>query len=187
LHELPDIRAAYDNEMWSVANIGILALDLSFCSTPFQEHYFEALGQWLKAVGINLTIDNYFPFYFVYALLTGPQRGRILKGRRVLIVHSAKGEKRRIIETALQREGVREILWHQISSTRSLFDTIKVDEFVGRVDLCIFGAGIGKPAILRQLHQLGVPCIDAGFVFETWANQEVANGRIFTKPDTVDE
>ena len=102
-------------------------------------------------------------------------------------MHSAEGRKRRTIEAALQREGVREILWHQISRTRSFFDTIKVYEFVERVDLCIFGAGIGKPAILRQLHPLGVPCIDAGFVFETWANQEVTSGRIFTKPDSVDE
>jgi hypothetical protein len=187
VHELPHIRAAYAKEMRSVAKNGILALDLSFCSKPFQEHYFQALKQWLKAVGINLAIDNYVPFYFVYALLTGPQRGRILKGRRVLIVHSAEGERRRNIEAALRREGVREMLWHQISKTRSLFDTIKAYEFCARVDLCIFGAGIGKPAILQQLHPLGVPCIDAGFVFETWANEELAGSRIFTKPDIVGE
>jgi hypothetical protein len=187
LHELPEIRAAYAKEMNSVATTGILALDLSFSSTPFQEHYFQVLGRWLKSVRINLTIDNYVPFYFVYALLVGPQRGRILHGRRVLVVHCAEGGKRRAIEAALQREGVREILWHQISRTRSLFDTIKVNQFVDCVDLCIFGAGIGKPAILRQLLPLGVPCIDAGCVFETWANPEVTSGRIFTKPDIVDE
>jgi hypothetical protein len=62
---------------------------------------------------------------------------------------------------------------------------VPVERFIGKVDLCVFGAGIGKPAILSQLKPLNVPCIDAGYVMEVWANSSVASSRIFTAPDDL--
>ena len=38
--------------------------------------------------------------------------------------------------------------------------------------MALVGAGIGKSNILVQMESLNVPCIDAGFVFEVWANPE---------------
>ena len=52
----------------------------------------------------------------------------------------------------------------------SLYDKISIDKFIGKVDFVIIGAGIGKPNIMVQLEKLNVPCIDAGFIFEVWAN-----------------
>jgi len=153
---------------------------------PFQEGFFPALKRWLTSNGIQLTRENYVPFYFVYALLTGPERHRVLSGKRVLVIHSATGPKQDAIKSSLIREGAKEVVWHTISTDRSLYDVVPVDRFVGAVDLCVFGAGIGKPAILGQLEPLGVPCIDAGYVMEVWADPSVAQSRIFTQPDDCD-
>lgn len=184
--ELDGIREAYARVLRQVAANGLIAADLSFCAVPFQDHFFPAFRTWLEANAVHLTMGNYAPFYFIYALLTGPERHRLLSGRRVLVIHSATGSKQHAIKSSLIREGATEVLWHAISPDRSLYDVVPVERFVGAVDLCVFGAGIGKPAILAQLEPLGVPCIDAGYVMEVWADPSVAQSRIFTQPDDCD-
>ena len=181
--EVTEIRSVYSTALKMIANRGIIAADLSFCSVPFQEHYFPALRAWLKNHDIQLSLTNYVPFYFVYALLTGSSRGRIFGGKRILVVHSAAGAKQHAIEKALLDNGAAEVVWHRISPERSLYDVVPVARLAGRVDVCVFGAGIGKPALLAQLEGLGVPCIDAGYVMEVWADPSVAASRIFTCPD----
>ena len=183
VEELASIRATYADVLGCVAREGLLAADLSFCAVPFQDHFFPAFRRWLDEHGIVLTASNYVPFYFVYPLLTGPHRGRVLGGRRVLVIHSATGSKQEAIRRSLLDEGAAEVMWHAISPDRSLYDVVPVERFIGQVDLCVFGAGIGKPAILRQLKPLNVPCIDAGYVMEVWADPSVASSRIFTAPD----
>ena len=184
--ELVQIKRTYGKILQQVAQRGVIAADLSFCAVPFQDHFFPALRRWFNDHRISLTERNYVPFYFVYALLTGPDRHHVLCGRRVLVIHSATGPKQDAIKSSLIREGAKEVLWHAISTSRSLYDVIPVEQFVGAVDLCVFGAGIGKPAILAQLEPLGVPCIDAGYVMEVWADPSVAQSRIFTQPDAFD-
>jgi hypothetical protein len=184
--EIGRIRELYVRVCRSVSEGGFLAIDLSFCSIPFQEAFFPALRSWLTFSRIELSERNYVPFYFVYAMLTGPERSRVLGGRRILVIHSAVGDRQEHIKASLVREGAREVLWHTISPDRSLYDVVPVERFVGAVDLCVFGAGIGKPAILAQLEPLGVPCIDAGYVMEVWADPAVARSRIFTQPDNIE-
>jgi hypothetical protein len=183
--ELDDIRKSYGVVLGQIAGSGLIAADLSFCAVPFQDHFFPAFRDWLQAREIQLTMENYAPFYFIYALLTGPERYRLFCGRRVLVIHSATGPKQDAIKSSLLREGAKEVHWHTISADRSLYDVVPVDRFVGAVDLCVFGAGIGKPAILSQLEPLGVPCIDAGYVMEVWADPSVAQSRIFTQPNDI--
>jgi hypothetical protein len=162
---------------------GLLALHLNFSMIPCQEHYFPPLGKWLAASGIQVTTSNYAPFYFVYALLRGPSRGEILAGRRLVVVHSAKDEKRIRIEKALQAEGVASIQWVPISATRSFEDRLDLSGLSCQPDLCIVGAGVGKAAVMRQLERLAVPCIDAGFVFEAWADSDKRWDRAFITTD----
>jgi len=174
----------YSAKEWEIARInlpdqirkisenGILALHLNYVKTPFAERYFPALGQWLRKHNIIINQNNYFPFYFVYAMLIGPRRGELLNNRRILVVNGAEGEKKQKIIEGLKRESVAEILWLPISLQRSLYDCIDITPFIGKVDLALIGAGIGKSNILVQMKSLNVPCIDAGFVFEVWANPE---------------
>ena len=176
-------RRLYARLIREISEKGILALHLSYGRVPFQEHYFPALGRWLKRQDVVLNEANYVPFYFVYAALTGPRRNELLRGRRVLVVNGATGLKRQQIEAGLHREGVAEVLWQPISPRRSLYDHLDVQPFVGKVDLVLVGAGIGKPNILVQLEPLQVPCIDAGFVFEVWADPESKWKRAVCAPD----
>jgi len=170
--EWKESKALYAKLIAEIARKGILSLHLSYGEVPFQEHYFPALGRWLKENRIMLTDENYFPFYFVYAALTGPRRGELLRDRRVLIVNGAVGEKRQKIEAGLRREKVADVLWCPISLDRSLYDRLDLDSYIGKIDIAIVGAGIGKPNIITQMEPLNVPCIDAGYVFELWADPE---------------
>ena len=176
-------RQLYAQMIHQISLEGVLALHLSYAQKPFQEKYFPAFRSWLKAYDIHLTDKNYYPFYFVYAMLTGPRREDLLKDRCVLLVHGAEGEKRCKIEETLRREGVTDIFWCQISSNRSLYDRINIAPFIGKIDIAFVGAGIGKPNILLQMAPLNVPCIDAGYVFETWAEKENKYKRVWCAPD----
>ena len=178
-------RGRYAEMICEISRKGILALHMSYGQIPFQEHYFPALERWLKKNNIMLTDENYYPFYFVYAALTGPRRGGLLKGKRVLVVNGACGEKRRKIEHGLLRKGVSEVSWHSISLDRSLYDRLDLDPYIGKIDLALVGAGIGKPNILVQMEPLNVPCIDAGYVFEVWADPNSKWERAFCSPDDI--
>lgn len=179
-------REKYGNLLRPIAHDGILAIHLTHGQPrPFQEHYFPAFGRWLKREDLSLTLDNYVPFYFVYALLRGPRKHELLQNRRVIVVHGAKGEKREQILTGLHREGVAQVKWIEISSDRSLLDRIDCSSFAGSADLCLVGAGIGKPNILTQLKPLGIPCLDAGYAFEVWADARTACERPFMNADDV--
>ena len=108
----------------------------------------------------------------MYALLRGPSKNRILENKNVLILHSAKGEKRNKIIESLHKENVSSVIWHEISSNRSMFDKIDLKEKYFEADIAFIGAGVGKFNIFSQLEDLKIPCIDIGFVFEVWANEE---------------
>jgi hypothetical protein len=181
--EWREAQEQYAQQIRTIGEKGILALHLSYGRVPFQERYFPALSHWLHKNQIFLNDQNYVPFYFVYGLLTGPQRRRLLHGRRVLVVNGAQGDKRKQVEDGLRRENVAEVHWCTISLERSLFDALDVTSFIGKVDIVLVGAGIGKPNILVQLEPLQVPCVDAGYIFEVWANPENGGKRRFCLPD----
>lgn len=177
-------HAEWATNVVALGREGILALHLSYGRVPFQERYFPALRSWLAQNALPLTFDNYVPFYFVYALLTGPRRGEVLSGKRVLVVHGARGDKRARIVRSLEDEGASSIEWLEISANRSLFDRVDPTPFIARCDVVILGAGVGKPGLLRSLAPLSVPCIDAGYVFEIWADASARGQRSYTQPDS---
>ncbi len=158
--------------MKKLSEKGILALHLNYTNEPFQERYFPALEKWIIKNKILVNSKNYYPFYFVYALLNGSRSKDLYKDQRVLIIHGERGEKKQNIINGVKKQGAAEVLWCSISLKRSLFDIIDIEPFIGKVDFCLVGAGIGKPNILLQLESLGVPCIDAGYAFEVLADEE---------------
>lgn len=166
-----------------ISRKGILALFFNYTNVPFYEKYLPALEYCFEENNICINRDNYCAGYFVYAMLTGPRRGELLKDRRVLVVNGAQGEKKQKIIEGLKREGVSEVFWCPISWKRSLYDVIDVTPFIGKVDLAFVGAGIGKFNIFPQLEPLNVPCIDAGFVFEIWVDPKNKWERPFCASD----
>jgi hypothetical protein len=178
-------REHYGNMIADLAARGLLALHLSYGrDRPFQEHFFPALGDWLRLHGISLDDNNYVPFYFVYAALTGPRRSDWIRGRRILVVHGSTGDRKRRIQERLRELGAAKVEWCAISADRAYYDVVDTAAFRGRVDLAFVGAGVGKPNVLLQLEPLGVPCIDAGYVFEVWAEDDRKWERPFCVPDT---
>lgn len=172
-------------EYAAIARSGVLGLHLSYGKTPFQEQYFPAIARWLAAESVTLTPDTYVPFYFVYALLRGPVFPGLVSGRRVLVVHSADGGKREAIAAAIRAAGAREVDWLAISATRAFADRLDLAQVRERPDLCLLGAGIGKARLFSQLEPLGVPCLDAGFSFEAWADPEKQWDRPYMTPDSL--
>jgi hypothetical protein len=176
---VPTLSARY----LEIAKDGILGLHLGYAPTPFQEHYFPAVRQWLKQNNVTLTLDNYAPFYFVYGLLRGPVFPELIGGRRVLIVHSATGSKRDAITRSIQAASPRGIEWLTISPSRSFADTLDLSQLQDKPDLCLLGGGVGKSALFPQLRPLGIPCLDAGFAFEVWADPEKQWDRPYMSPN----
>jgi len=166
-----------------IAKNGVLALHLTYPLRPFQEHFHLPLKIWLNKNNIELNRKNYYPFYFVYALLRGSHRSKIFAGKKILVLHSATGTKRDNIISALKSEGVEEVIWYGISTNRSLFDKIELQKKFYSAELALVGAGVGKFNIITQLESLKIPCIDAGFVFEVWADDENKWKRPMMVPD----
>ena len=168
-----------------IARDGILGLHLGYARTPFQEHYFPAVRRWLEQHDVTLTLDNYVPFYFVYGLLRGPVFQDLVGGRRVLIVHSATGGKRDAIARSIQAYNPRGIEWLTISPSRSFADRLDLSQLADKPDLCLLGGGVGKSALFPQLRPLGIPCLDAGFSFEVWADSDKQWDRPYMSPDAT--
>ena len=167
-----DYRIILDHDYRTVLKNGILALHLSYGQNTFQEHYFPAVNLWLTDSGYCVTTNNYVPFYFVYGLVRGPAFRELIGGRRLLLVHSAIGDKREAIARSLSIFRPRSIEWLQISPNRSFAEMLDLNSIADAPELCLVGAGIGKPRILRQLEPVKVPCIDAGYAFEVWADPD---------------
>jgi len=176
---VPTLSARY----LEIARDGILGLHLGYAHEPFQEQYFPAVREWLHQHDVTLTLDNYVPFYFVYGLLRGPAFSELVSGRRVLIVHSAEGPKRDAITRSIQAADPRRIEWLTISPSRSFADRLDLSQLGDKPDLCLLGGGVGKSALFPQLRPLGIPCLDAGFSFEVWADPDKQWDRPYMSPD----
>jgi hypothetical protein len=161
----------YAKNIKVISEKGILALDFTYWEKPFQEQYFNAFYKWMEKNNITINEINYFPFYFVYACLLGPEVKRILAGKKVLVIHSASGNKRNSIKNKLYEIGCLNVEWLEISVSRSLYDTIDLGNILEQPDIVLIGAGVGKPNIMVQLETLSVPVIDAGYVFEVWYDE----------------
>jgi hypothetical protein len=162
---------------------GILALHLNYEEVPFAERYYPIFAKFIELNEIEINTNNYYPFYFVYALLTCKRKKELFQNRRVLVVNGFEEDKKNKVIDALYHEGVCCVYWEQISSDRSLFDIVDVLKYKGKIDFILLGAGIGKPNIIYQLKLLNTLIIDAGFIFETWANPNSINERPFCKID----
>lgn len=165
-----------DGLIYTLKN-GQLAAHLQFSKKPFQECYHPAFKRFLDDHGVQLTADNYIPFYFVYLLLSRVATARILEGKRVLFINGASEAKRQAIESRFQQYGVQDTRWIGLSKDRSLFDRIELSEKDQCLDVCILGGGVGKFNLIQQLENFPGPVIDAGYYFEAWANPEIAYRR----------
>lgn len=170
-----------------ISRCGIICPWLSYRKNSFHRQYFIPFIKWIGRNDIKLTKENYYPCYFVYALLNGPERGRILGRKKILVVTHHDDEKAGRIRAGLAREGAEDVQFVRISKDRSMFDVLDLSKVRLPVDVVLVGAGIGKINILTQLEATTTLCVDAGFVIECIAYPEFrrksAGTRSFCWPD----
>ena len=175
----------YPQKIKNLSQDGFLALHLSYGEKPFQEEYFPALREFLKINNINLTLQNYIPFQFVYGWLRGEKRKQLLQDRNILLIHSAQGEKKQRIEKHLiEKELVQSVEWYSISQSQAMLDDIDVSELMHKnYDIAFMGAGVGKINLFDKFKLLNIPIVDIGFVFEVWADESNKYKRNMMIPD----
>lgn len=172
-NERKDVLKSYISDIREISKSGILALHFSWSDVPFTEALWPKIKSIFDLNEIRINSENYVPFYFVYALLSGSKSRLVFENRNILVVNGAQGEKKIRIINNLQKKGVNNVVWISISEERSLFDIIDLENIDQNVDLALIGAGVGKLNILKQLSVLSIPCIDIGFYFEILANEQL--------------
>ncbi|TRZ76805.1 MAG: hypothetical protein D4R93_02690 [Deltaproteobacteria bacterium] len=137
--------------------------------------------------GIELTADNYMPFYVVYAYLTSEDFIRLVDSKKVCILNSdfnkesctnwfARFSSRpdlSFVETPAEYVATR---WEAMKE--GILKQISPD-----ADLCIVGAGIGSLTVCVDVaERFSIPAIDAGHVLNIMNDRvDKSNGaRLYT-------
>jgi hypothetical protein len=162
----------FTSSLAAVARDGVVASYFALRADRWGERYHEPVCQWLERHGVRLHVGNYTPFYSVYALLTGPGRHELLRGRRVLVATHLTEARRAKLSAGLADDGVSDVGFLPVSQSRALFDDVDAARYRGAFDLALVAAGIGSVSILAQLQVLGVPCIDCGIALECLLDPE---------------
>jgi hypothetical protein len=181
--ELAQLKEHYAECLRKVARHGYLALHFTRTTTKFSEQYFRPMCRWFDEAEIAVTKENYLPFYFVYALLCGPDVKRLIANRTILVVTSADDEKKARIARSLVQLGARTVCFKLISPNKAMLNKIDLSKIPEKIDVALVGAGIGSVSILAQLEVLQTVCLDSGVFIEILANPS-KRGRIFTVPDS---
>jgi hypothetical protein len=172
---------AYAADVRFVAERGYLALALA--DTPLFGGWIAEILDWLDARGVPLHAGNYQHVYAVYALMNGPDRERLLRGRRVLVVNHADAARQAAITGALSRAGAAGVRFISISRDKAMLERLDPRQLHEPVDVVLVGAGVGAANVLRQLEPVGVPALDVGFALDIMAQPELRWRRPFCVPD----
>lgn len=160
---------------------GVLALYFMRRSDRWGEQYIPPMLKWFEANQIPLTHDAYVPFYFPYALLTGPRRRELLEGRRVAVLTSAGPQRFRQIREGLAGEGVADVCFVEVPPRNALLLKSLDVRTVMNCDIALVAAGIGSLRILDFLREFPGPCIDSGAALEAFVNPRVREERAFLR------
>lgn len=140
---------------------GVLCPNLNLIYLNLQSSFLEFLAS------RGMPMQNYAPFYFVYALLANPVFLSRLRGCRVALVTNFKNKNPKAILKTLDGMGIRDVHCCEIPSSgvaHGEFDLHLEKE----IDVALVGAGIGAPLVLARLQTESCLAIDSGFVFHLW-------------------
>lgn len=165
-----------------ISTHGILAIYTIIKPNFYTEHYLPKLWNFFESNNININVNNYVPFYFVYIILTNKKYADIYYGKKLHLITSFNDDRKKKIEETLYSLGVQSVSWTKISRDKSLYDSINIDEISHEIDIVFVGAGVGKVNIFNQLKSLSTLVIDAGYIFETWENKSLEHERDYCAP-----
>lgn len=172
-------------DMRKIANEGYLAPHLVYSKSHFAEEYIQPMLKYFEKNNIPLTKDTYFPFYFVYVMLSMERyKSRLYKGKDVLIVTAFnERNKQENFKANLAKEGVNSVHFYNISHDKSMLDVIDKSKLPAHVDLVLIGAGIGSANIINQLTHLNALCIDSGHALDCISRPQLRIERVCLLPD----
>ncbi|MCL2670065.1 MAG: hypothetical protein FWE89_05205 [Syntrophaceae bacterium] len=150
---------------------GLLAL-LSHQKEP------SALGflAFLRETGIELSGENYVPFYAVYAYLTSEAFAHLVDGKKVAVLTSDFNAE--AFRSWFARFGSRpEILFAPLPGeyVATRWETIRETALAAAssADLCLVGAGVGAlPVCVDVAERYSLPVLDAGHVLNMMNGRE---------------
>lgn len=178
------LRPLFSAQLREIAQEGLISAN--FCShTGFglMGRYIPDIFDWFDVERIHLDSTNYIPFYFIYAMLLGPDRFRFLRRRKILVVtHLSEGKEFRL-RNYLESSGASSVSFIGISRSSSMTDRIELRPEHEGTELVLVGAGVGAANILSQLKPLNTLSIDAGYVLECYQNPDFKGTRVYTMPD----
>lgn len=136
---------------------------------PFLQDYFKKTYR-SKA-------NEIIPFYFIYALLS---EGEIFKDKRVLVLCSKSEEERSNIENSLKAFGASKVSFSSVPLTDTLNHMFDIEDINNaNNDIVLFGLGVHKLTLIRQLRHIKSVVIDAGYMLEVMADKSLSGSRPF--------
>jgi len=141
----------------------------------------------LNAHHIALTVENYVPFYVIYAYLSSPEFAAAMDGRKICILNS-EYNKESCREWFAQQKSFPDLSFVDIPReyVATRWEEIKapiLNKIPAETDLCIVGAGVGALLICKDVAQtFSIPAIDAGHVLNMMNDRvDKSNGaRLYT-------
>lgn len=180
--EIAELHPVFVRCLREVAEKGILALGMH--ANNIYKDYIVDILNWFDENEIDVRRENYYHVFSMYVLMHGPDRDRLLKNRRVLVVTGLTDSKREGIETGLANVGVADVQFLPISLKKSLKEKLDLSSVKLPIDVVLVGAGVGSASILCQLAPLQTACLDVGFALSTLANPELRWYRTYCVPDS---
>lgn len=144
---------------------------------------------------IELTNNNYIPFYIVYAYLTSTDFGNFVNGKKICIVNSGCNMDA-CKQWFAQFSSYPDIVFTEIpdSYVATCWASMKeniLGQIPSDVDLCLVGAGAGSILVCVDIaKKFSIPVIDAGHVLNMMNGREdKSNGpRLYTiHKETIDK
>jgi len=179
--EIEFIRISAISGVKLIMKEGVLAVHLSLTNKPFQADYLVPFFSTLEKNKIEINSRNIVPFYFIYPIVLGHYGDFLFENKSVMIIHSAKGEKKNKIINAVKARSASKVIWLSISHNNTFYDHLDVENYIGKADIAFIGAGVAKLLLMEQLSVLNIPIVDIGFAFEVWCNPTLSVERPFCK------
>lgn len=177
--ELNKAIGILENSIREIASTGILALYFAMREDLWGQQYFEPMCEWFESREIEIKEKNFIPFYFVYALLASADSVGLFEGQDVYVFTYLTDEREGRIRKGIESYGPRKIGFYPLSQSKAIFDIIDLNKIQFKPSLVLVAAGIGSASIIKQLHTLSCPCIDAGIGIECFIDPEKRKERPF--------
>tara|TARA_Y100001970_G_C14253841_1_gene873681 strand:- start:3829 stop:4710 length:882 start_codon:yes stop_codon:yes gene_type:complete len=179
--DMKSVKNKYLECLKYISQAGVLAIYTVIKPGFFSEQYLPKLFKYFKKNNISVNTNNFYPFYFVYILLTNSKFSKIYENRHIHLITSFDLDRKSKIEATLLSLGAKKVTWTEISRDKSLFDLLDLNSIENGVDIIFVGAGVGKVNIFNQLKNFPATIIDAGYIFETWQDHSLINERDYCK------